>query len=233
MKAKAVEDQVGTFDIAELLVLAVFGDGAPIEEAITEETDAVALVIKAQQEMAASNEEYPVAIIEEMIMMEKTSVVKEFHPEAEGVVVVETPEVMEREDVTPPQSNEEIIAHEAVVEEIVDTEQNVVVEAHQEELHPEAQGIVVVETPEVVEREDITPPQSIEEMIAHEAVVEEVSATEQTVIVEGQQAEVHPEVDTGVVGIETPEVTEEKPSVIEPEVYVAEEAVVIMDENKK
>lgn len=189
-KAKEVEEQVGTFDIAELLERAVFGDGAPTEEAsIIEETDAgVAMVIaedvKSQQEMAASNEEHPVAheaIVEEVIIMEKTSVVEERH----------------------------------------------------EELHPEVEGVVVVETPAVVEKEDVTPPQSSEEIIAHEAVVEEVPATEQTVIVEEHHAEVHPEVDTGVVVMETSAVTEEKSSVIEPEVHAAEEAVVIIDENKK
>lgn len=107
-----------------------------------------------------------------------------------------------------------------------------VVEVHHEDLHPESEGVVVVETPEVVEKEDVTPPQSSEEIIAHEAVVEELPATEETVVVEEHHEEVHPEVDTGVVAMETPEATEEKSPVIEPEVYAAEEAVVIIEENK-
>ena len=196
-KAKEVEDQVGTFDIAELLERAVFGDGAPteeerVEEDIIEETDAgvVAMVVsddiksQTQQETAASLEEHPVA-------------------------------------------------HEAVVEEVTVMEKVPVVEEHHEEHHPEMEGVVVVETPEVVEKEDVTPPQSSEEIIAHEAVVEEVTATEETIAVEDHHEEVHPEVDTGVVAVETPQATEEKPSVIEPEVHVAEEAVVTIEENKK
>ena len=196
-KAKEVEDQVGTFDIAELLERAVFGDGAPteeeqVEEDIIEETDAgvVAIVVsddvksQTQQETAASLEEHP-------------------------------------------------IAHEAVVGEVTVMEKVPVVEEYHEEHHPEMEGVVVVETPEVVEKEDVTPPQSSEEIIAHEAVVEEVTATEETIAVEDHHEEVHPEVDTGVVAVETPQATEEKPSVIEPEVHVAEEAVVIIEENKK
>ncbi len=196
-KAKEVEDQVGTFDIAELLERAVFGDGAPteeeqVEEDIIEETDAgvVAMVVsddvksQTQQETAASLEEHPVA-------------------------------------------------YEAVVEEVTVMEKVPVVEEHHEEHHPEVEGVVVVETPEVVEKEDVTPPQSSEEIIAHEAVVEEVTATEETIAVEDHHEEVHPEVDTGVVAVETPQATEEKPSVIEPEVHVAEEAVVTIEENKK
>jgi Fe-S oxidoreductase len=138
-KAKEVEDQVGTFDIAELLVRAVFGDGTPTEEEpvedIIEETDAgvVAMAVaedvksQAQQEVAATLEEHPVA---------------------------------------------------------------------------------------------------------QEAVVETVPATEEPVVVEGHHEEEHPEVDTGVVAVETPQATEEKTTVIEPEVHAAEEAVVTTEENK-
>lgn len=197
-KAKEVEDQVGTFDIAELLERAVFGDGAPteeqpVEEEIIEETDAGVVAIAVSEDAKSQAQQETAATIEE-------------HP----------------------------VAHEAVVEEEIIVEKTSVVEEHHEELHPEAEGVVVVETPEVVEKEDVTPPESIEHIIAHEAVVEQVSNTEQTVIVEEHHEEVHPEVDTGVVALETPEATEEKQSesVIEPEVHAAEEAVVTLEENK-
>ena len=124
------------------------------------------------------------------------------------------------------------VAHKIIVEEVNTMDKENVVKVNHEELHPEVEGVVVVETPEVVEKEDVTPPQSSEEIIAHEAVVEHVSATEQTVGVGEHHEEVHPEVDTGVVAMETPQVTEEKPSVIEPQVHVAEEAVVTIEENK-
>ena len=59
-----------------------------------------------------------------------------------------------------------------------------------------------------------------------------MTATEEASVVEEHHEEVHPEVDTGVVAMETPEATEEKPSIIEPEVHAAEEAIVIIEENK-
>ena len=125
------------------------------------------------------------------------------------------------------------VAHKIIVEEVNTMDKENVVKVNHEELHPESEGVVVVETPEVVEKEDVTPPESSEQIIAHEAVVEHVPATEQTVVIEEHHEEVHPEVDTGVIAVEIPEATEEKPSVIEPEVHVAEEAVVTIEENKK
>ena len=108
-----------------------------------------------------------------------------------------------------------------------------VVEEH-EEVHPEVDtGVVVIETPEGTEKEDVTPPQSSEEIIAHEAVVEGIVCEEETAVVEDSHEEVYPEVDEGVVVMETPQVTEDKPSVVEPEVHVAEEAVVIMEDNNE
>ena len=126
-----------------------------------------------------------------------------------------------------------VTSHEIIVEEVNTMDKENIVKVNHEEFHPESEGVVVVETPEVVEKEDVTPPESSEQIIAHEAVVEELPTKEETVVVEEHHEEVHPEVDAGVVVVEIPEATEEKPSVIEPEVYAAEEAVVIIEENKK
>jgi Fe-S oxidoreductase len=59
-KAKEVEDQVGTYDIAELLERAVFGSGAPVEEPVeeaVEEAEEVVAPLPAVEEVKAANTE--------------------------------------------------------------------------------------------------------------------------------------------------------------------------------
>ena len=138
-KAKEVEEEIGTFDVAELLVRAVFGDDKPAVEEVEEElaiesteevvaevsSEATAKAAAAVTVAAATeHDDHPVAheaVVEHHEELEAVEIHddhEELHPELEvpGVVVVETPAVEETQEVVAPESSEQIIAQEAVVE---------------------------------------------------------------------------------------------------------------------
>ena len=207
-KAKEVEEEVGTFDVAELLVRAVFGDDKPAVEEIEEEvTEDVA---------------------EEVVVEAKADVTATSAAVATAAVVVEAVKEEPKASETP-QEADHPVAHEAVVEHHEPVEE-VVVHGDHEELHPELEvpGIVSIETPEVEAKEEIAPPESSAHIVAHEQVVEYHEPVEEVIEHEDHE-ELHPELEIpGIVALETPEV-EVKEEVAPPESsehIVAHEAVV-------
>ena len=107
-KAKEVEDQVGTYDIAELLERAVFGDGTPVEEEpveeAIEETEEVVPVVKVEKEASApSLQEEQHAVAKEAVVSE---VPKEeiSHPEVHAAEeAVATTEGIESKELEQPE----------------------------------------------------------------------------------------------------------------------------------